>query len=142
MKNTDIQSGNYSNTPQKKSPSFTLQKGDAAIPNIFEKFVKIYVTYTGSITAHITVSSGRSKLSPQLSASYYSYPRKRPLGLGWILLPSTITIKIDITTSNFVKKYSPPNEGLLSRIKKCSNKSDRFEIFWRFTSKDIITTRY
>ena len=53
------------------------------------------MTGTGSLSARIFTSPGRSGFGPQWSLSYDSGPGNGPFGFGWSLAVPAITRKID-----------------------------------------------
>jgi RHS repeat-associated protein len=77
------------------APAVSLPKGGGAIHSIGEKFAANPVTGTGSMSVPISVSPGRSGLSPQLSISYNSGNGNNILGFGWSLSLASITRKTD-----------------------------------------------
>src|SRR5688572_23648370 len=77
------------------APSIQLPKGCGAIRGIGEKFAANPVTGTGSMTAPIAVSPGRSGFGPQLSLSYDSGSGNGVFGFGWSLSLPAITRKTD-----------------------------------------------
>ena len=64
-----------------RPPAITLPKGGGAIRGIGEKFAANPVTGTGSMSVPIATSPGRSGFGPQLSLSYDSGRRQRPVRL-------------------------------------------------------------
>lgn len=76
-------------------PKITLPKGGGAISGIGEKFAANPVTGTGSMTAPISTSPGRSGFGPQLSLSYDSGAGNGSFGFGWNLSVPFITRKTD-----------------------------------------------
>ena len=77
------------------APSISLPKGGGAIRGMGEKFAANPVTGSGSMSAPIAVSPGRSGFGPQLSLSYDSGAGNGPFGLGWNLSLPSITRKTD-----------------------------------------------
>jgi RHS repeat-associated protein len=76
-------------------PSISLPKGGGAIRGIGEKFAANPVTGTGSLSAPIVTTPGRSGFGPQLSLSYDSGSGNGPFGFGWSLSLPSITRKTD-----------------------------------------------
>lgn len=77
------------------TPSVSLPKGGGAIRGIDEKFSANPVTGTGSLTAPIYTSPGRSGFGPQLTLSYDSGAGNGPFGFGWSLSLPSISRKTD-----------------------------------------------
>jgi hypothetical protein len=78
-----------------EAPQVSLPKGGGAIRGIGEKFAANPVTGTGSMTAPIYSSPGRSGFGPKLSLSYDSGSGNGPFGFGWSLSLPAITRKTD-----------------------------------------------
>src|SRR5574341_2438055 len=99
MLNQPKQNGDkqQANTEQSKpsAPSISLPRGGGAIRGIGEKFAANPVTGTGSLSAPIATSPGRSGFGPQLSLSYDSGAGNGPFGFGWTLSLPSITRKTD-----------------------------------------------
>jgi RHS repeat-associated protein len=76
-------------------PVISLPKGGGAIRGIGEKFAANPVTGSGSLSAPIYTSPGRSGFGPQLSLSYDSGAGNGAFGFGWSLSPPSITRKTD-----------------------------------------------
>src|SRR6187551_2823991 len=76
-------------------PQISLPKGGGAIRGIGEKFAANPVTGTGSMTAPVATSPGRSGFGPQLSLSYDSGAGNGPFGFGWTLSLPAVTRKTD-----------------------------------------------
>ena len=74
-------------------PHVTLPKGGGAIHGIGEKFSVNAVTGTSGLSLPLSLSSGRSGLTPQLQLSYDS--GNGPFGFGWKLSLAAITRKTD-----------------------------------------------
>ena len=77
------------------APSISLPKGGGAIRGMGEEFAANPVTGTGSMTAPIAVSPGRSGFGQQLSLSYDSGAGNGPFGFGWSLSLPSITRNTD-----------------------------------------------
>jgi hypothetical protein len=78
-----------------RAPTLSLPKGGGAIRGIGEKFAANPVTETGSMSAPIYTSPGRSGFGPQLSLSYDSGAGNGPFGFVWGLSLPSITRKTD-----------------------------------------------
>jgi hypothetical protein len=78
-----------------EAPQVSLPKGGGAIRGIGEKFAANPVTGTGSMTAPIYSSPGRSGFGPKLSLSYDSGSGNSPFGFGWSLSIPAINRKTD-----------------------------------------------
>src|SRR5664279_2776607 len=76
-------------------PAITVPKGGGAIRGVGEKFAANPVTGTGSMTAPIATSPGRSGFGPHLDLSYDSGSGNGPFGFGWNLSVPAITRKTD-----------------------------------------------
>src|ERR1700735_2621239 len=80
---------------QADMPRLALPKGGGAIRGIGEKFESNPVTGTGSVTAPIATSPGRSGFEPKLSLSYNSGSGNGPFGFGWSMGSAAVTRKTD-----------------------------------------------
>lgn len=76
-------------------PTISLPKGGGAIKGIGEKFAANPVTGTGTLTAPIFTSPGRSGFGPQLALAYDSGAGNGPFGFGWQLSLPQISRKTD-----------------------------------------------
>lgn len=88
-------------------PAIRLPKGGGAVRGMGEKFAANPVTGTGSMSAPIATSPGRSGFGPQLSLSYDSGIGNGAFGLGWNLSLPSITCKTD----KGLPKYSDADES-------------------------------
>ena len=78
-----------------RAPAISQPKGGGAIRGIGEKFAANPVTGTGSMSAPIFTSPGRSGFGPQLSLSYDSGTGNGPFGFGWSVSTPNISRRTD-----------------------------------------------
>jgi RHS repeat-associated protein len=107
LSNPSKETGSNSRSFQIKPPSISLPKGGGAIRGIGEKFTANPVTGTGSMSAPIFTSPGRSGFGPQLSLTYNSGTGNGPFGYGWSLSLPSITRK----TERGLPKYQDADES-------------------------------
>jgi RHS repeat-associated protein len=76
-------------------PTISLPTGGGAIRDMGEKFSVNAAIGTGTLTAPLPLSPGRSGFTPQLSIGYDSGAGNGPFGFGWSLPVPAITRKTD-----------------------------------------------